>query len=847
MNGRNSTNVKVIDIVTGPGYRLNSDRPTHVCYRLPMLWLRFSILLSLTSTLVATVPAQEPSPEEPKRISISTQATTILRHRPGSWSVVGVRARNPTDDAGEAMVSAYFAPEVGRQIARRMWVPAHAERSGWLPLEVPANVPPGAVSLSLTTLAIDVSAGPEVLQRRSGDLLTSEMALAIDREAGKTGLYLHKPLPDERFLGERDEDAYEMVMSARVSAGLPHSGSSLSGDFLPPWGDALQSFDQILLASDRITRDAAGLASLRAWVRDGGRLWILLDRVDLATVFAIMGHATNIEIVDRMELDRYELETTAAWDRKPSGDLCEHETPVEFVRVLTSAGDVSCWVNGWPAAIWLPCGDGEILLTALAPRGWRTEGAKIPTPALRNRAERFFAGRGKRLEVEAFEPALQEQIGYRIPRRSLPAVVLGGYCAGLLGTGLVLTKLGRLDWLSGVVPLMTVVASGALLAIGVWNTTGVRPTVASAQLLRFAPHTNEVRVEGLAAIYDQQSREISLRGEQRGWFISRSQSNAGEVRRHVWVQNDAMHTQNVTTFAGSVGLASFANTRGLSQAVGARAQFGPEGLEGKLAAGELQGVSDFVIVSPPAPALALSVRSEGSFAAGASQVLPAAQFTADALISDEQRRRQDVCRRLFDPTDAVHLPRQPTLLFWCRAVDAGISFPVGFEVVESALATLPLDLEPTPPQSPFQVPATFLRTDVAPGKQGVSGVYNPRTGQWMKKLSNPTETVLRFQLPRQVLPCRLSRGVFTVRVNAPSRELSIWAYSGGEAARVGGAANPNGVLRFELGPEQLLLDEQGGVRLGLTVGESQAAPTSTFDSSTWQIDYVRLTVDGQTL
>jgi hypothetical protein len=418
---------------------------------------------------------------------------------------------------------------------------------------------------------------------------------------------------------------------------------------------------------------------------------------------------------------------------------------------------------------------------------------------------------------------------------------------------LVLAQQRRLDWLAWAVPALTLAAAAVLFGAGAANTTRVRPTIASWQLWRLAPQTGEAKVDGLAAIYDQGSREILLQAKERAWMIADPLSGA-QVHRHVWTDGDGERTQNDMTSPGGIHLATVVSNRQLSRRVGVQGQFGPSGLTGKLEAGELQDVSDLVIVSPPAPALAVTVASDGTFIARPEQVLAADQYTASALLSDEQRRRQDVLRKFLDPADALEFPRQTSLLFWCRPPDAGVTFPEGFDIAGSALALAPLELRRTPPKSSFQLPATFLPVSLVPSKSGISNAYNPRTGEWVTGLTIPTEAALRFALPEQVLPCRLERGVLTVRVNAPSRELSLWAHGDSQPVLVRKVRNPNGVLQFDLGEEHLALDPQGGVTLTVaistTLGSSNAAKPSGqlpgFDNTTWQIDYVRLTVAGKT-
>ena len=117
------------------------------------------------------------------------------------------------------------------------------------------------------------------------------------------------------------------------------------------------------------------------------------------------------------------------------------EEPVEFVRVLVDSVDVYSSIDGWPAAFSIPFGNGHVLITTLAARGWRYQfdpfaertGPKRhtsgPTDALRNLASEFnqLASRQSVLGDE-LRPILSEQLGYRVPARSIAALILGLNC-----------------------------------------------------------------------------------------------------------------------------------------------------------------------------------------------------------------------------------------------------------------------------------------------------------------------------------------------------------------------------------------------------------------------------------
>jgi hypothetical protein len=143
----------------------------------------------------------------------------------------------------------------------------------------------------------------------------------------------------------------------------------------------------------------------------------------------------NFQVVDRVQLDRFELESVDLVKRERIKEPCDFEDPVDFVRIVHSSRDVVSWVDGWPAAFWVPFGEGEVLITTLGPRGWRAPKTERPTIALQTIAGRLFANREGRVDPQAFQSSLQQQIGYRVPSRSIAMSVLGGYCFALLASG----------------------------------------------------------------------------------------------------------------------------------------------------------------------------------------------------------------------------------------------------------------------------------------------------------------------------------------------------------------------------------------------------------------------------
>jgi hypothetical protein len=267
--------------------------------------------------------------------------------------------------------------------------------------------------------------------------------------------------------------------------------------------------------------------------------------------------------------------------------------------------------------------------------------------------------------------------------------------------------------------------------------------------------------------------------------------------------------------------------------------------------------------------------------ADADQALPSDQFIPKTILSDQQRRQQEFCRRLFDPADTFVFPRSPSLLFWCDPLQTGVAFPAGYQQSGTALALVPITVRRSPPDTAFRVPPSFITLDVArlPPLEGVTynaSAYNRRNGKWVQGMTTTAEIPLRFQLPPQVLPCNANSGQMAIRISAPSRDLQLWTYGGEGRRLLRTQRNPLGVLTIELAEDELELDDQGGLTFGFAVTASQGPPRRLapggagaasaagadpaggaatppvtvpvpHNADNWQIDYVRLTIAGRTL
>jgi hypothetical protein len=627
----------------------------------------------------------------------------------------------------------------------------------------------------------------------------------------------------------------------------------------------LEAIDQVVLATDRIVEDSAGIVALQHWLRGGGRLWIMADRMQTESVAQVLGDAMCYEPVDRVELTEFTLVDRS---RDNAADRWSAEYSVELVRVLSDAAEVHCEIDGWPAALWQRFGDGEVLITTLSSWGWMHPRVPFvssrPLNGFTSLAGRFYKPKVK-IELPAQEvyTILQEQIGYEIPSSRLAGGLLLFNCVSLAVAGTILIRRRQLEQLAWIVPLVTLATTGILLGMGVSNSQRVPPTLAALELVRTNAQSLEASVSGIAALYSAEPATLELKSDERTFVVPRNDPSLAETKRLVW--NDGRFDWlNYRIEPGSVRFLDYTATRLLPTHMTVRGQFGPQGLEGQLQAADLDSLEDVLIAHPPALGLAVQLDADGSFRSGSRDVLAREQYLADTVLSDQQRRRQQIYRHLLSPTDEHVFPGQPTLFAWSTSRGPQLSLPEQFAARASSLFTVPLYLERTPPATAFQVPATFIRIESFRGASGTSTVYNPRTGRWMEDAMRASRSNLRFQLPAQVLPCQLNRATVTLKLNAPSRTVRILQAVGSDERVLREYNSPSGVLNFTLEPEVLALDDNGGLHLTIDVSSTelqrqyeQRPPNpadaeedpglTPVDNSTWQVDYVRLDAEGTTL
>jgi hypothetical protein len=774
-----------------------------------------------------------------------------------SWGVLGFTLTNPTAEDREARLLTFYAGAPRRQYGRDVWVPAKATLTSWSCLGPPSE-PLDRGVVELKSLLYDRTGGQEHLLRSpDGQPLHSDLVRFSRREPGTT-LLLDADVADgsQEPLSPRDEArANEVRDLVRVfrhhHAGLSERLNAVKQRFLPPVPEALEGIEHFVLGSDRIADDAAGRRALREWLERGGSLWVLLDRVRQETVAALLGDVLDLQVVDRVSLTHIPIRNGPAYAHRADVPAADEEEPVDFVRVLAPGRPVLYTVNGWPAAFLTEVGRGRVLFTTLGARGWmRPRTDQDPRPAYKDfprlpvaRAPFGFLAdelhpRPERppLAADDLRAYVTEQISYSVAGRDTVFLVFGGLFVVLAVATLALGRKGLLEHLGWLGPAVALAAAGVFVALGERSRGAVPPTVAVIQLVDAPPGLDEVQTAGFLAVYQPSLGATAVGAEQGGEFDLDLAGLEGHDLRRVQTDLDRWHLENLELPAG-VRLAPFRHTLRTGRPVEATIRFGPEGVEGRVAASPFGPLEDVLLSTPGQHAVAVRIGADGSFRARGQNELRGGALVAGGLLSDRQRTRQRLYEKFLAEPQPRYVAERSLLLAWAEPVDLHFTLAAQARTVGAALLAIPLRFEPTPPGTPVTVPAAFVDCR--------------RLGSDGRPLRPPAESRLatnmrlRCQLPASVLPLEVAGARLTVKLYAPGREVILGAFVGGDAVPLRRLTSPIGVEQVEIDDPRLLQpDEHGILYMNIKVGEVQG---SNPEQSLWRLESAALEIRGRTL
>jgi hypothetical protein len=775
-----------------------------------------------------------------------------------SWGTLDFELTNLTDTDRQARVLIFYDGQPDVRYARDVWVPAHSTLLTWM-LAGPAPPQPHELYREFHYRLSELSGGKERPLVIVGQEKDPHRSVLYHKREPFTAIVMDEDPPEQRVFGRLPQPpsrADEMVPFARTIRHAFKQSESVQivpPANLPPTWQGLDGVDQCLIASGGVGDNPAGLKALRGWLERGGTAWVMLDRVAPEAVAPLLGAALDFQVVDRVSLTHFRIDNPAA-GRPPAQ---QHERPVDFARVLLPPGErVRHTIDGWPAWFTRRVGWGKVIFTTLGPRGWHRP--RRPPPWGNDRASPYPKFPSLPVATEAleelvnevqlppeelptrlgaFDPVLAEEIGYKIVDRGTVTLVFAAFLAAALALGVVLRKARRPELLGWLGPAAALGAAGVAFALGESSRQAAPPTVAFGQVVHAVPGTDEVTVQGRLAVYRPASGLAEVGARRGGFFDLDMTGLEGRARRLVLTDMDAWHLENLALPAG-VRLGSFRYVAATAEPIEARVRLGPEGVEGRLTPGPFRVLGDAILDSPGDRQLAVRLQADGTFRAAGSDTLAKGQYLASPVLSDRQQHRQALYRRFLKRNEVTSMqPRRLLLLAWAEPLDMHFTLAARARQTGDALLVVPLRLERPAPGARLTIPGPLL-----PYRRLIRDRLAPITRE--SELSADMD--LRFQLPPEVLPFKVERARLAAKVIAPARRVTVSGWTGTRFVEVDHVQGPLDPIRIDIADERYLrLDEQGGLRVQLSMGELTRKRGGFKGDAKWRMEYLELEVTGR--
>lgn len=809
------------------------------------------VMLAALAVLAAAPAAADAPPTDQASLRGSATFGGLNLFVPNRWGLVKARIENHSDQDAMFRLVWWFDAASQRQFARKVWVPAGSMREEVWPARI-GQVPGDQ----------NAATGRVLLQAGDSERTYSEQPGSV--------IVLQRPRPTLVFV--RDDLASHAVSAVRADAGV--AGSTTSGGLLagagPRYTLGWHAVSIAVMGQEQLDLDAAQRRAIRRWVRAGGVLWIMADRVDFQTMAQLLGDGWGMTLVDRVRLNRFDYAfepgapTTQYRGRRVlTNQTVELEQPATLARVIAPGYRTWMTVRGWPALLEKRIGAGRVVVTTVHPAGWFEPEAEADDRPWEAAIDAIAAVvyRDESDELAPTTPAdsaafLRRHITYQIAPRWVVGSVLGLYVLafGVAGTFFVLRQqAGRLA-----IAAVGIAGATSLTLAGVgWIQRGAEAaTNATLQVVYAEPDSSAVAISGSIAMFAPTTRTTELASRRGGWAWPRpgAGETGGQVRL-MWTDLDYWKWQDLKIPGGGLRYFDIHTAAELDRPTRLAARFTEAGLVGAVAAplaGALQDLriatADALVDVRPLDAVpdGLEDLATGpnsvAFVAGPEQVLPPDVYYAGGLMGTTEQQRSVVFEALARRAD--DWPARPMLAGWGPLIDDGLSEAESVERRGESLWLIPLNIAPTPGGRAVVVPWPFSRIDPvrSTDARGISAIFrDPRRRLWSNR--RPGAAVFDVAPPEAVAPLEVTGGRLLLDIEASGRSVRVLQLVDDRARVLATIESPIGRQTI---PLDLAVPAGQTVRLAVDVGPLISAAPGADPSLApeWQVREVGLELRG---
>ena len=742
-------------------------------------------------------------------VQLQTVSAATLSARGNRWNAAIAGLSNSTYQAVRADLFVRLDRMSNIEFVEPIWLPARSEEVISLPVFCPFPRPGKKVTDYTAWLA---GASGHIIARNNGGMFTpaaryATMAVTDDNDQATADLAVQM----------RKQEGLSSVIAYTNASHMPYVPSEYDGVY------------GIFAARRHMNLAAPQINAMRRWLVSGGQLWIQAERVSDSFGRALLGSDWTITKVGQTRTATLRFSGPGT-----KNSVLHLKKAIHAVYLLAPGYETLEKMNAWPVVLMRHIGLGRVYICAVNGRGMLNKtqkGGAVLWPIVRN----FYAASGFHTPISVLKHSATSQIGYRISGRMIIGVVLVGMTIILLLAAFVLGRKDRLESLAPVAIALAMVAGIILIVNGKLNRGRVKLTLSSYQIASASPSQHLLAISGFASIFSPNARAAELTTSS-AFQLNPTTSFAKQSNASVVAQPDQkfqwqnLHLPSAATI--DIPFTSTHKDKLIKPIIG---MFGPAGLQVSGQESLLAHLQDAAIAAPRG-ALALARAGAGKLLAGTAQILPSGQFIQSSFLTRSQQRHNTIESRLFNTEG----PAEPMLLDWPSAAMPMVHLTHNPVTMNQTLLVIPLEMQRSAVGTHVEIPWPYLpyRLVPGPGLHAPAPVYNTRNHRWLQDLSSPARIFVRFQLPRQVLPVRLTSATLTIKLSSPGRPVSVLVREHGKWIQIGAAINGGTMVLHPTLPELSSIGPAGGWQCEIVVGGN------IDPNSTWHMTTIRLTAAG---
>jgi hypothetical protein len=786
-------------------------------------------------------------------ISLTSQS----RIAPGQVMVIKTSAGNKGDSSAQATIVLTIAELPGLQSARQIALePGQNE-----PFELFVPMPHEAAQYEYlhfeATLYI-LDGNSQVIANVNGAPAVSTMRLPV-KQGNVFGMAMEPEPPSFPYWywpPATPQSSYELATAARVDSGGERTSATFEMRSLPLQQVQWNGIDLFIVAEPKVLEDPAAVESLSKFMAAGGRLWVMLDKVPSRLLRPLLENYQSCEEVDRVELNDFVLDIASTVNPLSEKDRrVQSDRSLQLTRVLQTGGQVSHSVDGWPVALTMDIGYGQLLLTTLDSLAWIDERTKqrSPDPNYQSAYETRLWGAHLAMDINSPRSPLPlsdtveyplQLIGNPVVPKHWVALALLSFCGILAALGAWLAFAGRLPLMGILSPAAAILCSLGLLLAASWVRRDIPESVSRLQLVEVGSHGNYALVREQTAMYLATAANMQLESQTDGIMRSHEVASTGAPR----LVFDDFHHWRVSNTAWPTGAWRYGAEYSLATSdLLSIGRLTSQGMQLSLPTGLPSSLEDPVLNFITGDPLLCQPLDSG-LRVDHQQTLDGERWIAASLISDEQQRRLQIYQRFFAPNPSLKRPSR-RLFGWTSPWPTS-QWSRELKQQGAALVSIPVQLERPSIGQDIYIPHGLiqLQRDMSGGNH--TTVFDDRTGTWRTELSIATEASLEFLLPEEVVPLGATAIEFELDVKAPQRKVSVVVETEAGPITVVELDSPSIPWKAKLEtPAILKALERGRLRLSLLVSDvsNRGEGDNPSNVITWQVDHFHAAVRGQVL